>query len=192
MIWTEFQNAIVDRLLGDAYFTQSPTVGVFAEESEDELTGEVQTMRQKVQAALSSGSGVAVVVAEPDYEITDPRETRDTYVVTTTIAIFENRTANKKQTTGARKSGKNVAAVVHWRLADFRVFEDTELDGAFERLKVRSGNFVGEEDGIKVRELVIESRVPISIVIECIGTENPLEILVTENNQPLLVSPTKP
>lgn len=187
MIWTEFQNAIVERLKDDAYFSQMPTVGVFAEETEEEITDDADSMRKQVQAAISSGSGVVVVVAEPDYEITD---SPDMYLVTTTIAIFENRTANKKSATGARKSAKNVSAVIHWLLFNFRVLEGTENEGAFSPLKVRSGNYVGEEDGVKVRELTVESRVPIDIVYQVLGTES--EILVNENNQPILVTPTTP
>lgn len=196
MIWTAFQSAIVDRLKEDAYFVQSPAVQIFAEESEDELTDDsLDAMREAVQKALTS-AGIAVVVSEPDYEVVpdSPRM----YLATITIAVFENRQANKNATTGAKRSAKNTIAVAHWLLDRFIPTLTVTVDGAdvdcqpFTPISIRSGNYIGEEEGIKVRELTIQSRVAVSAVYQVLGTEVSGQVLVNENNQSLFVSPTQP
>jgi hypothetical protein len=184
MIWTQFQQAIVARLAGDAYFTALPAIGVFAEEDEAELTDtSLEAMRKLVHQSLTT-SGAAIVVSEPDFEITD---SPDMYQVTVTIAVFENRTANRNATTGARRSGKNIAAVCHWLLMNHPLLADL----GFTRLKVRTGNYVGEEDGIKVRELVAESRIAFDTVrelmIDAFGNH-----VVTENGEQILINPSTP
>lgn len=187
MIFDDFQSGIVNALKGDAYFSRSPAVLIIPEEDPAEMTDvDFQNHRKQVQASLND-NGIVGVVSEVDYEAAP---SPNAYVVRCSIAWFENRRKNKDT---LARSGRNCAAKAHAILQRYRVpvliGGTSERIDPFSPIQIKSCNYVGEEDGTKVREMVVESIVAVDVVTMSLADENAFD-LVTENGEPLEVSPT--
>lgn len=203
MIFDDFQNGIVNALNADPYFAQSPAVLIVPEEPVMESTEEMTTdeaaaarataaenHRKMVQDALNT-NGIVGVVSEVDDEGDD--RSPDMTTVSCVVAWFENRKINQADRYG--RSARNCAAkarAILWRYRIPVVFAETgERVDTFTPLRFKSNKFIGEEDGIKVREMVFESSIAISTVATSLADENSFD-LVDENNATYAVEPTPP
>ncbi len=96
------------------------------------------------------------------------------FKISMTLAWFENRQQSKK-TAGARRSAKYSAAKAHAMLQRYRipVIDTANADArcdVFSQIKIAANRYVGEEDGIIVRETVLESLIAVGAVDADINT----------------------
>lgn len=192
MIFDEFQLGIIARLESDAWFTQDVPILILPEEDEDELESESATfVNKKVNDALNT-AGVVIVVSELDYRHTS--EMRDMFQVECSVVVFENRQKNRKAATGAQRSGRDAAMKVHARLQRYQIpIEDDDGNRVdpFDYLNIESNEYIGEENGVKVRVVVVRSRIPIKIVGYSLADDAGF-YLVDEAGRELEVSPVNP
>ncbi len=197
MIFDDFQNGILSALNNDPYFVKAPSVVVFPEEpvlpdttamSDSDAATALELARKnhrnQVEAALRT-VGIVGVVSEVDDQI---GARLDTYDITLTIAWFENRRKNLRAS--ARNCAIKTRAILQGYIIPISNNNGDRID-PFTPLKVQSSNYVGEEDGTIVREMVINSTVAMIAASNSIIDDKGFA-LVDESNREFSSEPTEP
>lgn len=177
MIFEDFQLGILARLQGDAYFTQANLIS---------LQKEVRrNIRKTVQESLNV-RGIIGVVGLPRWEYA--RERTD-FLFETAVEFFESPLL--VETEDDDRTGFNCVAKGHALLNRYPI--PVEFQGAtvfpFSALQINFGGFAEEREGVPIYRLNISSRIYLENLLEVVGDEAG-DILVTEGDEPLLISPT--
>lgn len=124
MIEDRLHKQIIERIADDEYFTRTPQVLVIAQEEPDgdadddgeggEAVSENADPAKRIQRALNE-TGLVIEVLYPDWE----RAKGGLTTFNGLVHIQENRTQNRKATTGARRRGRNASRVVATNLDGF-------------------------------------------------------------------------
>lgn len=193
MITKDFQTAIVNRLASDAYFTRSESIEVKAEQRGFNT-------KKAVQDALND-RGVLVVVSYCKWG-RDFRQTDDEFIFWCDVSVYENPKQNESNDGGTNRDGESCCGKA-FALLHHYLIPTTNRDGdrsdPFSQLQIipQPGSdgvgYLGERDaGIPVFGFRAQSKIYVDIEILCLGDPDAPFILVNENNQPLLISPTDP
>ena len=191
MISRVFQTAIVSRLAGDAYFTQSSAIEVKPEQRGFNT-------KKAVQDALNS-RGVLTVVSYAKKD-RDFRKTDNDYLVYCDVSTYENPKQNDSSDStirdGESVSGKAEALLRNYTIPFTRDGEPVDPFGKLQTIPQPGSDGIGylgeRNEGIPVFGFRVQARVSIDVEELVLGDPNSGIILVNENNQPLLISPTDP
>ena len=174
MIFSTLQNAIVTRLLWDAYFTL-PTAKVTA------LAENALDLLSEYEKAIGK-FGIAAIVATPSVT---PGERIDLATVTIVIGICEHVSVNRGRG-GANKPASDVGAKAMALLRNWSPNADL-----WAPLQFVSFGRVGEDEktGADYWELTMLTQTMLELFVTVLGTEDDVAI-GDENEAALIVSPT--
>jgi hypothetical protein len=182
MIFAELQNSIADLLNADAYFTQSPACPVYWQGQKEDADKKPLETAKAMQAALNNAGATAMVMYP-----TVRDGGNDHAEAQITILFLENVVKNKA-TTGTQKSAWNFAvkamAILMQEQNQVAPWSQFFFDSIDDDVDIEAEGHIGWT-------LKCHCRTLLDTVIYALADELGA-LLVTENDEPLLVSPTEP
>jgi hypothetical protein len=186
MLLTEYITSCVDRLKSDAYFADPDNpVSVAGNGDALDYAAEHDGLLAKYGLAVSIDIIECAVVGEPS-------EFGNDFVrVVLAVHVHEFPSVARYRGAGDTREQKNAHDVAI--KAKSLLCQWTPDDGVWHRLRFASWQVTGrdEESGMITRTLLLHAHTFMETVVDVLGNENG-EVLVNENNQPFLVSPTDP
>lgn len=148
-----FHRGVLARLNADSFFRDAPAIVVL---------GEDMPNTRQLAATQRTTLGIVGICSKPDFN----RIEGDIAVFRCSLGWFENQKQNMEGDSGAKRSGSDCVIISTRLLNRFPVPVSDNADPAnvinpFSPIRIKSGEYVGEEDGVNVWELQFETSVPI-------------------------------
>ena len=174
MILRDFQNGILNRLKGDAYFTQS---------SEITLQAELRNETKKIVKDAIANRGIIGVVGLPKFQ----RLYDNSYYYVCDLEFYENPTLNTGDRTGFDCLSKAFALLFGYVIPIQNLAQ--EPSNPFSALIMESGGYAGDREGVPIYALRIQAKIAIDVLTTLLANEVGL-FLGDQNGNPLLITPT--
>lgn len=141
MLFSEFQQAVKDRIERDAYITVEPAVAVVLQEEPDGEDGDES--EEKIIGDALNAAGMVIEVLYPDWA----EKGQGLIGIDGVIHVLENRTRNRKVETGTRRRARQCVEKLAAFLIGFRPAEWASP------IRIVGIEFLGEAQGKSLWEL---------------------------------------
>jgi hypothetical protein len=153
-LYDQFQQGVLDRLNEHAFFSNAPAITILGEDMPD--------TRQQA-ADLRTTRGILGIMSRPDFN----RAEGDVLIFRCSLVWIENQKQNMEGAGGARRAAADCVlaccGLLHRYVVPI-VNDDDEPVNPFSQIRIKTADYVGEEDGINVWEIEFETGVSVDAI----------------------------